>query len=485
MKSDSVFGTLETRASPDRMEVILSGYLSSDSARSFDARALQQLLEDRGFTARLNPEKAAQICRQLTSGRTVSPLAVAEGTRPGDGEDGRIELHFSNDVDVGEKCDDTGRIDYHTRSMVKAVRSGQLLLEIVKPTSGTPGVDVHGKSVPAKAGKKPTVEGGENVRTSSDGRKLYAEKDGAVILKGNVISVLETVVVESDVDYSTGNIEMPFGSVEIRGNVTNGFSVTSRKDIAVRDVVEDAVLTAGGNVEVRGGVTAKGAGIIKAGGDFRARYLHNARVEAGGDVHLTDGAIQSAITAGGKILVARGKGKVSGGVLKSGEHIEVNEAGAASGVSTRMEIEVGDSRCAQLEEILDALRKEQESQRKILGERSDDEVMAQASSSEREKLASLLAQRRLVSKRIEKIEQALREERQKNLRESSKKRIVVKRQIHAGVVIAIAGRETRVTQSQGPCHFLLDEYTNRVINRAGDVTPQGPKAANSNANSQD
>lgn len=60
--------------------------------------------------------------------------------------------------------------------------------------------------------------------------------------------VLETV------DLPTGNIDSP-GSVHIQGNVSNGFTVKTERDIAVKGVVENAALIAGGSIVLcRGGM---------------------------------------------------------------------------------------------------------------------------------------------------------------------------------------------------------------------------------------
>ena len=89
------------------------------------------------------------------------------------------------------------------------------------------------------------------------------------MLNGTIIEVVNTYVVNGDVDYSTGNIQFN-GNVVINGTVPDGFEVKAEGDIVVMKIAESARLEAGRDIIIKGGVQGKGKGLVSAGRDIRS-----------------------------------------------------------------------------------------------------------------------------------------------------------------------------------------------------------------------
>ena len=195
-----------------------------------------------------------------------------------------------------------GTADYHNLGLVINVKKGDLLAEIIPPTKGIPGKTVTGKIIPAKAGKEVRIRIGKNVIVSEDGYKMFAEIDGQPIMYDNKLSVLPILEIKGDVGPATGNIDF-LGSVIVQGNVKSGFSINANGDLQVNGIVEATEIQAGGDIIINRGIQGQGKGILKAGRDFKVRYIENATVEAGEILILPKASMHSCLLAGKNITL--------------------------------------------------------------------------------------------------------------------------------------------------------------------------------------
>jgi uncharacterized protein (DUF342 family) len=263
---------------------------------------------------------------------------VASGLLPVNGENGRIEYHFDTNRDLKPRMLEDGTADYHNLGLVINVKKGDLLAEIIPPTMGIPGKTVTGKTIPAKDGKEARVRIGKNVIASEDGYKMYAEIDGQPIIYDKKLSVLPILEIKGDVGPATGNINF-LGSVIVQGNVKSGFTINANGDLQVNGIVEAAEIVAEGDVIINRGIQGQGKGIIKAGRDFKVRYIENATVEAGENINIAEASMHSCLLAGKNIKLDGKKGLIVGGTAKAGEKLVAKTIG--SPMSTYTEIEVG------------------------------------------------------------------------------------------------------------------------------------------------
>jgi hypothetical protein len=119
-----------------------------------------------------------------------------------------------------------------------------------------------------------------------------------------------------------------------RGGVLDGFRVRASKDVAIGGLVGSATVEAGGDILIRGGVNGRGKAHLAAGGRLEARYLHGARVEAGGDVTVQVECIDSLVQAGGRVHVQ--KGGIIGGRAGAAGDLQAGFLGSEMCVDTRI-----------------------------------------------------------------------------------------------------------------------------------------------------
>ena len=173
---------------------------------------------------------------------------------------------------------------------------------------------------------------GKNTRLAEDGLTIIAETNGQVLILNNKINVEPVLNIEGDVSLKTGNI-MFLGTVFISGSVDDGFSVKASGNIEVKGTVGRSELDAEGDIVVSQGITGKGDGYIRSGKSIWSKFIENTRVEAGEFVIVTDGIINSQVSANRKILCQGKRAAIIGGNLSASEEIHAKTLGSIGGGS--------------------------------------------------------------------------------------------------------------------------------------------------------
>ncbi|HNY23083.1 MAG TPA: FapA family protein, partial [Treponemataceae bacterium] len=258
---------------------------------------------------------------------------VAEGIKPIDGADAKIIYNFETDpTKIRLKETAAGRIDFKELNKVQNVVEGQPLAQKVMAERGKAGKTVSGKYLEAKNGKDIPLPLGKNTKLAEDGLTIVAETNGQVLILNNKINVEPVLNIEGDVSLKTGNI-MFLGTVFISGNVEDGFSVKASGNIEVKGTVGKSELDAEGDIVVSQGIAGKGEGFIRSGKSIWSKFIENTRVEAGEFVIVSDGIINSQVSANRKILCQGKRAAIIGGVLSASEEIHAKTLGSLGGAS--------------------------------------------------------------------------------------------------------------------------------------------------------
>lgn len=299
---------------------------------------LVDYLRHNGVTFGIDMVSCQQICMN-PRGYIGFKQKVATGKAPINGDNAVIDILLEDTQHVPRELED-GRVDFFDLGVVRTVHKGQILAKKKMPTEGVQGVGVNGAPIMAKPGRDYRLPQGKNTVISEDGLLLLADRDGHVSYtpRDVKIHVFDVFEVNSDIDFSVGNIDF-LGNVRIRGNVLPGFRIVAAGDIEIAGNVENAVLEAGGDIIIRGGVQARGKGLIKAGGTVRARFMQGGVVESGVDVIVRDSIMHCNISAGRNIMMEAQKAVIVGGLVRAGEEVRTRTLG--SPMATPTEVEVG------------------------------------------------------------------------------------------------------------------------------------------------
>lgn len=264
---------------------------------------------------------------------------IAKGREAVPGKDGEIKylLDFKSELTPTER--ENGSVDFFDLGLINNVLEGQHLARIIPPADGTPGENIYGEVIPAKRGKPVKLRNGNNTEFDKDDEAiLKAITPGNAKLRGKDMIEVETVYpVEKDVSYRTGNIDFT-GDVYIKGDVLSGFKVTATGDIVINGTVEDAEITAGGEIKIRGGFIGTGRGTATAGGDVTLGFIRNQHVVAGRDIIINKEAMNPTLFAERSIIMSGSNGLIAGGKASAKFNMTLFNVGNDSRVHTELSV---------------------------------------------------------------------------------------------------------------------------------------------------
>jgi len=295
---------------------------------------LRSFLQSHGVVHGVREDVLEEIEHSPRYGR---PIVVAEGTKAHDGANARVAHNFRLERDEVTLKEKDGRVDFKDISHVENVVAGQLLARKVPAEPGQPGQTVTGNTIPAAKGKDCDLLVGKNVKLSEDGLSATAEINGQVLLLAGKINVEPIYTIPGDVNLHTGNI-LFLGTVIVRGNVEDGFSVKAAGNIEVFGSVGKCLIDAEGDIVVHQGIAAKTEGKIRCGKSLYSKFIEHAHVDAGEYVVVTDGIVHSHVDANRMILCQGKRAQIVGGVLRASEEINSKILGSVAGTETLLEV---------------------------------------------------------------------------------------------------------------------------------------------------
>ncbi len=257
---------------------------------------------------------------------------VANGVAPQHGANGRLDPQFTLGQTIGEVCKD-GHVDFRERRLLQPIGPDEHIASVHAPTAGTAGKDVRGRPLPARPGAAAKFRLGPGARLADD--KILASRGGVVLADDKTIDVVPLYQHRGDVDLKSGNLHSE-GSLEVTGDVGDGFAATATGDVMVRGVVQSAKVTAGGSVHVDQGILGTQSEVT-AGVDLSCRHATAAQLQAGGTILVHD-QLAHCRARGERILLVEGRGQAFGGELRAQISIEVSAAGTKEGAATLLAI---------------------------------------------------------------------------------------------------------------------------------------------------
>ena len=334
-------GKFSIRMDANLMAVYLSCTLPVGGA-PVQKQSILQEVERKGITATLNLEAIDKALREGGDN-----ILIASGRAPVAGVDGKFEILFPCAKEKNPHLDEHGLADFRELGEIVTVHAGDKLMRRILPTNGEPGETVTGKAIPVKPGKNiafaTKMDGA--IFDPTDPNMLIAEISGCPMVLKNGVSV-EPIYTVKNVDLHTGNISFT-GTVHVSGDVHTDMTIKASDDIYVDGTVEGAMLEAGGDIVVKGGVMGgselhvnpdkKFHAAIKCNGSFTARFVQNAHISAGSGIFIHDIAMLSELTAGHQIIVGdehSRKGEIIGGIARATMLIKAKNIGSSSNVKT-------------------------------------------------------------------------------------------------------------------------------------------------------
>ncbi|MFW5837383.1 MAG: flagellar assembly protein A, partial [Desulfovibrionaceae bacterium] len=449
--------------SGDQIEVLADIHPVDHEGRPIEAEAIHSELARMHVTVPAQKNTISSALNRAQKGNKPQlGILAAKGVRPENGKDGWLEILVKGRVDKASMRDD-GRVDHRDKGVYPSVEAGVDIARLHPPSMGLPGADVFGKPIPAKRGQAIKVAAGENVEILEDG-KLFRSKDaGIVVHRGGTISVTECLEIRGDVDYSTGNLTVDRGSIKVSGSLLAGFSITAPEHVMIGEVVESARITAGKDVDVRGGIIMPDGGLVKAGGRVACQFANNANVEAGGDVVIAHNISNCHIQSRGRVLNSKGKGIIQGGLIVCGQGLDTNETGSELGVTTTIMVSVIGDESRELLAERKSMVEQVEKINSAVGAEDPKTCLLRTPENKRKAVAELLKVRIGAQQRIKEIDKTMAEREQQHLKQLGSVRIQVRRVAWPGTIIKIGGRTHKVKTETKACRFYWEKETQEIV----------------------
>lgn len=283
---------------------------------------------------------------------------IAKYKAPVDGVDGSISYLYEKIVEAKPKEGENGFVDYRDLGLIRNIKIGTPIAEITFPTDGEEGTDVKGQPIAQKKGKEVKPLMGDNTGLNGDGSKIIAKADGNLKYSGNKFSVETVYNMRGDVDASSGNLDF-IGEIVIRGEVQEGFKVSSLKNITVYGNITGATIEAGGDVVVKKGCINSS---ILSHHDVTVGFCENSKINCDGNLK-GDVFVVCDVYCGGELIAQGRTGALMGGKYTCLKNLTANSIGTKSYNPTN--VTVGDN-AIMVEEKADCEKKIKELDFKIL-----------------------------------------------------------------------------------------------------------------------
>lgn len=317
--------------------------------------AIMRQLAESGVTFGIIDDAVNKIAdRKLYGDRTL----IATWKPPVNGIDGTITYHYDKKVEIAPVEDEHGFVDYKNLGLVRTVHKGTVIADITLPTEGEPGTDVRGKTLRQTVGKKASYSVGTNTELNEDGTKIIASIDGNINFKNNAFVIDNVVTIAGDVDASVGNINF-VGDVVVKGEVMEGFKISSNANIIVAGNVNGASLEADGDIIIKKGcINSK----VVAHGSVTINFCERSDIKCDGTLTSTNFVICDVYC--GELCIKGNAGGLMGGKYTSLSSVEIPNIGTKNYTPTMLTI--GDN--ALLAEERDSLLMEIEKHNKSIND---------------------------------------------------------------------------------------------------------------------
>ncbi len=322
--------------SDDEMKAFMTVITPKPGGRDPDIDDVLEVLNDQGVVVGIKQEV---ISESLEDEVHNVPVLVAEGQKPQNGDEAKINYNFRLEKKVRLQEDEKGQMNFKDLDLVENVVAGQLLATKTPLTEGKEGRTITNRILTAKNGNDVPLNPGKNTEISPDGMSIIAVINGQVVLFNNKVNVEPIYEVKGDVDIHTGNI-LFLGTVIVKGSVEDGFSIKAAGDIEIMGSVGKCLLDAEGDVHIKQGCMGKLGGNIKAGGSVWAKFLEQINVTAGKNVFVQDGIMHCQVDATEKVVCFGKRATIVGGRIRAGEVVNTKTLGSVSFTETIVEVGV-------------------------------------------------------------------------------------------------------------------------------------------------
>ncbi|MCP3943993.1 MAG: DUF342 domain-containing protein [Desulfobacteraceae bacterium] len=262
------------------------------------------------------------------------PFIIAHGLSPVHSKNAVIKYYFSTDFRHSGKINEDGSINFRDRGEIPFVNQNTFLSAKLSPKMGKPGIDVLGQKIEVTEPIDETFEAGSGTRLSEDGNKIYAQIDGQPHLDAmGKVTICPELKIQGDLGFETGDITFD-GNVVVEGTVKEGFKVKGASLTAT--AIEGAEIDLTGDLNVSLGIVD--TQLVNVKGSVQAKYIHNSKINAFGDLIVQKEIMDSVIHLSGTCINT--EGVITASTISANMGIDAGNIGTTHSSSTKLVVGV-------------------------------------------------------------------------------------------------------------------------------------------------
>ena len=291
----------------------------------------------------------------LTSKSNLNKVLIAEYIAPLAAVDDRLEILVDTKIKPTETKNN--RIDYYNLDFIKDIEKGTKIFNYYEGKEAKDGMLIDGTPIKADEKRKKlniwkmTDKNCRLIKKNGGLIEGYSKINGSYIITKDRIALTNKIVINSDLNFRTGNLISRYSSIQIIGGIKNNFIASSPGDIAVSKNIENSEIIAQ-NLYVKKGIL-KGDKLIRIINTLTAESISNRNnlytkfLTVKNEIRnceigiLEDGEIQS----------------FSGGKLFVNNNLTVNVLGGESAKNTTVTMGLDKYKQDCLDEIIKKLKK--------------------------------------------------------------------------------------------------------------------------------
>jgi uncharacterized protein (DUF342 family) len=341
----------------NKMLATLTLYPTLSGSPSLELGDILELCQEQEINCGIDELTIQKTIGQMAQlGQPKYEVPIARGLPAVDGDDAYLRFEVEVGPLPGTILQD-GSMDWRERKIFVGIDKDELIATKIPLTEGTAGFDIYGLETLSKPGKDIAVKVAGDVQYIEESRQVLATQSGVLsIINETGINVSAKQTIEGDVDFSVGNIESN-DALEIKGNVTPGFTVTCKGDLSIGGNIHSATVNVKGNSKIASGLTGEQT-VLTTAGDVEISFIERGRITSGGTVLITKGAYYASVSSK-KMLMCRPESKIVGGTFCSGLDFIGGMIGSDNATPTIVAAGVDAGRFRQREKLQASIRDQQ------------------------------------------------------------------------------------------------------------------------------
>ena len=326
---------------------------AAQGGKHLSAKAILEAAQAAGVKKGFSKEELVKLAQLAAKGDPQSQitLQIASGKLPINGKDAVVKplVESAQSRILRPKKREDGSVDMRDLGDIVCVRVGEAIAKKIPSTAGKQGYTVTATPLLPEPGiDVPLVSGDGTAISSKNKNVLVSRKVGLPKIIPNGMEVDEVYKVKN-VSVASGNINFT-GSVIIDGDVNEGMKVIATGDITIGGFVESAMIEAGGDVTISGGIIGRKHDIektkitdvnmsvsVNVKGNLYAKYCQYAQITCGKDIRIENQLLHSQIKVNGCLRVGtedKSNGTLIGGFTRAGKFVTAGMVGATAGSNT-------------------------------------------------------------------------------------------------------------------------------------------------------